>query len=388
MRRLVLAFLLTATPVLAETFTIERIDVNAAHVKPAIVRAETRVAAGRSYTTEQLDQAIYRVRRLPFVVDATYSLEPGSSPDGRVLRINVIDQPMFNYNLGVEGIAVRGGYATSTAGLGLRFFPGPAGVIDLSSGGDSFSTGGGSASGHFGDIAARYTAYGLFGTSAYAGIGVSTRYEAKERLVSPTVLIGIPLTQTQTVRATYLRNGTQDENNDVLAAQWLYETTDDPYFGRKGLAVAAGPQWSKLNYHEVYNPGSRFEFVIDDHSKSRGIVANAAKFWPVAGHSALWVRGSETMLKYTGFNNGKRKLDEDIRYGDVLLGLAHNFDGGRASEDAFHRFRVELGAGYHQDRSSTRLFTSDRSGAEAFLGLAYRSRYGVIHLGVSYVENP
>ena len=386
MRRFLLAFLFVALPLAAQTsYVIERIDVSASRVRPAIIRAETRLVAGRAYTAEQLDQAVYRVRRLPFVVDATYALEPGSGPDARVLRVSVVDQPMFNYDFDVQGIGVRGGYAYSNTGLGLRFFPAPTGVLDLDAGGQQFSNGNGSAAGHFGDLSVQYTAYGLFGTSAYAGAGISTRYEANERLVSPMFLLGIPLTQTQTVRASYQRFGTEDENSDLLTAQWMYETTDDPYFGRRGLSIAAGPQIQKIRYHEIFNPGTRFQFTVDDRSKSTGFVVDAAKYWPWHEHSTLWVRGNQQFLKYTGVNNGRPKLDENYRYGDYLAGAGHNFDFGRGVDD-FHRLRLELAVGYHLDHSSTRLFSSDRSGGEVFTGLAYRSRIGVFRLGLSYVE--
>src|SRR5689334_4971821 len=100
MRRLLfIALTFVATAAIAQPVLIEKIDVNSDRAKPNIIRAETRLAAGHSYTTEQLDQALYRVRRLPFVVDATYTLRPGTTPDARVLIISVVEQPMFNYDL-------------------------------------------------------------------------------------------------------------------------------------------------------------------------------------------------------------------------------------------------------------------------------------------------
>src|SRR5206468_10809341 len=97
--------------------------------------------------------------------------------------------------------------------------------------------------GHFGDLSARYTAYGLFGTGAYAGIGIQSRYDASNRLVSPLLLFGVPITQRQTLRGTYQRSGTRSENNSATVVNWLYESSDDPYFARHGFDVAAGPQW-------------------------------------------------------------------------------------------------------------------------------------------------
>src|ERR1043166_10046101 len=87
---LTLALTLFAATASAKSFLIERIDVNAAkRIPAAAVLAETRLDAGKTYTEEQLDQAVNRVRRLPFVVYAEGELQPGSRPDARVLRINI-----------------------------------------------------------------------------------------------------------------------------------------------------------------------------------------------------------------------------------------------------------------------------------------------------------
>jgi hypothetical protein len=380
-----IALLFVATTALAQPVLIEKIDVNSDRAKPNIIRAETRLVAGRSYTSEQLDQALYRVRRLPFVVDATFALRPGGTPDARVLIISVVEQPMFNYDLDVQGVAVRNGYVASSTGLGLRFFPG-SGALDLSAGGQQYAYGGGSGISHFGDIAATYTAYGLFGTAAYAGVGIRTGYNAKHRIISPLLLLGVPLTQKQTLRGMYVRSGGEYENNSLLAAQWLYETSDDPFFARRGLDVAAGPQWQKLFFEADYNVGRPIFFHVEDIIRSRGFAASAAKYWPWAEHSALWAQAGGSAFLDQQTNNGRRLNDTHRQFGDLTFGVAHNFDGWRGG-DSFRRLRLEVGAGYHLDRTRTGSFTEDfRSGPELFTGLAYRSRVGVVRIGVSYVN--
>jgi hypothetical protein len=387
MKRLFVALTFVATTALAQPVLIEKIEVNAGRAKPSIIRAETRLVAGRSYTTEQLDQAIYRVRRLPFVVDATYSLRPGSTPDARVLAISVIDQSMFNYDFDVQGVAAASGYATSITGLGLRFFPG-SGALDLTAGGQQYTYGGGTGIGHFGDLSASYTAYGLFGTSAFAGAGIRTTYNANRRIFSPMLLAGVPLTQTQTLRATYDRSGDEYENIANIAALWIYETNDDPWYARRGMSIAAGPQWERLFTEAEYTVG-RPPTLIEQRYRAngRGFALSAAKYWPLAEHSALFARAAESIMNDERTINGNRLDDEHRRLGDFTIGLAHNFDGWR-SADAFHRLRLELGAGYHQDRQRTGAFVYDeRSGAALFVGVAYRSRYGLVHLGLSAVSH-
>jgi hypothetical protein len=356
-------------------------------VKPGIIRSETRLHTGRAYTTGQIDQALYRVRRLPFIIDATYTLEPGSASDTRVLRIHVIEEQRFHYTFDAQGVAQRGGYVTSIASLGLHFFPGPNGTLDVNMGGVGASAGGGAGVGHFGDISAQYTGYGLFGSSAFAGIGISTRYNGGgERIVSPLVLLGIPLTQTQTVRGTYQRSGVKSENNSVMTVEWLLETTDDPYFARRGLSLAAGPQRQTFHFAATFNSPPHV-LIVDDNDKSRGFVASAEKFWPVAAHAALWARANGSALTHSPTNNGVKGSDTDSQLGDALIGVAQNFDVWRATEaDGFHRLRLELGVGYHRDRQKHKFSTEDRSGGELFVNVTHRSRYGVFRLGVSFVS--
>src|SRR5689334_13480525 len=282
MRYTFIVLLVVAAPAFADTVLIEKIEVNTDRAKPSIIRAETRLVAGRSYTAEELDQAIDRVRRLPFVVDATYSLRPGSTPDARVLAISVIDQTMFNYDFDVQGVAARNGYAMSSSGLGLRFFPG-SGALDFAVGGHEFNYGGGTGIGHFGDLSAAYTAYGLFGTSAFAGVGVRTNYNSARRIYSPMLLVGVPLTRTQTLRAAYDRSGDEYEHFGNAAAQWVYETNDDPFYSRRGMSIAAGPQWERLFTETDYTIGRPPVAVHNEYRASgRGFALAAAKYWPWA----------------------------------------------------------------------------------------------------------
>ena len=385
MRHSLIALLFIATTALAQPVVIEKIEVNADRVKPSIIRAETRLVAGRAYTTEQLDEAIYRVRRLPFVVDAAYSLRPGSTPGARVMAISVTDQLRFNYDFDVQGVAVRGGYAQSITGLGLRFFPG-SGALDVDAGGQQFTYGGGNSVGHFGDLSAAYTAYGLFGTSAFAGVGMRTNYNSAKRIISPMLLAGLPLTQTQTLRGTYDRTGDEYENIANISALWVYETNDDPYYARRGTSIAAGPQWERL-FTEADYIINKTPIHQEYHASGRGFIVSAAKYWPWAEHSALWARASESTFDDKRTLNEVRLNNESRQLGDLMIGIAHNFDGWRGGDD-FHRLRLELGAGYHQDHNRVGAETDDRrSGAAVFVGAAYRSRVGVVHLGITAVSH-
>ncbi|PYQ55132.1 MAG: hypothetical protein DMF53_28530, partial [Acidobacteria bacterium] len=124
-------------------FLIERITVEGPKEAAAnIVRAETLLRAGELYTEDQLRQAVYRVRRIPFVLDATFSLRKGSRRGAYELLIEVTPARWFFYDAWVRTFAfeqpvVLGdesflGDRSSVALVGLagaRHFVGRSGVV-------------------------------------------------------------------------------------------------------------------------------------------------------------------------------------------------------------------------------------------------------------------
>ncbi len=61
-------------------FFIERIDVrNTRRASPDIIRAETRLIVGRTYSESDLRDASYRVARLPFVLMLSTRWRRGAS---------------------------------------------------------------------------------------------------------------------------------------------------------------------------------------------------------------------------------------------------------------------------------------------------------------------
>ena len=371
-----------ATSFAQSPVVIERVDVHARRTRPDILISEMRLPKGRSYSIDEIEQAVYRLRRLPFVADATYTLEPGIAPGARVLHVNVVDDSPVHFALDVFAVAQRGGYVETFSQVGWRSYPSHNGVLDLNAGGAGHFAGGGTGAPHFGDLSAQYTAYGLFGTSAYAGIGVSSRYSSQNRLVSPLLLVGVPLTQTQTIRGTYNRSGEKTDSEAVATLQWLLERSDDPYFARRGFSVVAGPQWEKQ--HLVNDFG---KFHLDDHLSTPGFTARGEKYRPFAEHGAYWGRANATYLSQTVTSNGVKGKPVHIQLGDVLGGVGWNFDQSRTAGDYFDRIRVELGGGYHRERTSGHGFVEDRSGAEIFFSAALRARGGFFRLSLSRVNS-
>lgn len=385
----VLAVALTAVCAFAqETFVIERIDVNSGpRIRPAIIRAETRLVAGHAYTAGQIEQAVFRVKRLPFITDATYTLAAGSSPSSHVLQINVLDHEAFNYDARLEVLGIHGsGGASGTDTLGYRFFPGATGVLDLTVGGNGFAASSGGGSATIAGIGARYSAYGLFGTSAYASVGLINRSGFGVHELNPSARVGVPLGLMNTIEATYSRTHDHSDSNRLFMVKWITDRTDDPFFARHGWMASAGPEWMHDHSVNAFNVGTRFEFHSNRHAHRNGAAALFQDFFPLAERSAAWGRVNLSQFDERRSNNDKFQPDVQLTNGEVLVGLAHNFDRSM-NASFFRRARLEAGVGYHVEHVESRSFGGHSDGAELNVGFSYRSQWGVMHINLSYIAN-
>src|SRR4051794_25166453 len=300
-----LVLALIAATASAKSFLIERIDVNAAkHTPAAAVIAETRLVAGRTYSDDELQQALNRVRRLPFVLFASADLKPGSTADARVLRINIEEMANFDWGFDMDAVTRQaggsgrgGGEARVQGDAGYRFFPSRSGTLDVTIGDTNESFLPGSATKR--DATLAYNAYGLLGMSAYGSVAVGTIFRTNGRHdVNPSALLGVPLTRTQSVEAAFARTTSRLERNASGIADpirsftritdfgvtWLLQTADDPFFARHGFDAAAGPSWTR---NELDLPFvltfPKPPHVVPGQQSQRLFAwnASAAKFWPL-----------------------------------------------------------------------------------------------------------
>ena len=398
------ALALIAATASAKSFLIERIEVNAAkRIPAAAVLAEMRLDAGKTYSDEQLQQALNRVRRLPFVLFASADLKPGSTPDARVLRINIEEMANFHWGFDMDAVARKsgggGGGATVHGKAGYRFFPGRSGTLDASIGDTNETFIPGTATSRSGTLA--YNGWGLFGTRAYGSVAVGTIFRTNGRHdINPSALLGIPLTRTQSIEATFARTTERLERSVSGIADpvrsftrvtdygvaWLLQTADDPYFARNGFDAGAGSSWvrNELDLPFVLT-FPKPPHVVPGRQSQRELVlsANAAKYWPLRQASAAWGRFVATTTRVTGTANGVPFAPGRLNEGDFLAGLAHDFNR-EIGESSQSRWRVESSIGYHLDRLSGRN-ASSRSGPELEIGAAYRNRFGLFHVTVGYV---
>ncbi|HEX2225310.1 MAG TPA: hypothetical protein VHN15_14010, partial [Thermoanaerobaculia bacterium] len=165
---------------LIETITVEGTRREASQ---GILLEESLLEAGQTYSERELRDAIYRIRRLPFVLSADFSLRRGTERGTYELVIAVQETTRFFF--GHEGtffvIADRSaaealGYRAEAllevkVTAGLRLFAGSRGVVF---GAVSENTG----------VHAGYTRYGLLGSRAVVNL-VGSKYFCCPREVFP-----------------------------------------------------------------------------------------------------------------------------------------------------------------------------------------------------------
>ena len=276
MKRLLIALLFVAAVARADEpvrFLIESITIEGArYSSPRILIAESRLTEGHSYSEAELRDAMFRIKRLPFVLHTDFRLAKGTERGKFVLVIAIeetkplfvqfdsihnaidtmeldqpfhLDHPTFHKSL----LRISNDYYT----LGGRWFVGAKGVITAAT--DQSRC-------HYNGLCGvrqpgyslGYTQYDLFGSRASIAAVVQYR-EASMDLPSyvpgngrRTLSFGdhltyqltgaVPLFGNNAARATLSRQveiaNTDRQHFDQGELAWLYDTTDDPLFPHRG----------------------------------------------------------------------------------------------------------------------------------------------------------
>lgn len=402
-RLVVIAALLFVVPLSAQTrHRVSRIEVRG-NVPARIVVSQTALAEGRSYSDDDLDLAVARVRRLPFVHDARHSLE------GETLVIEVTGVTRLFGDLDASGVGRESDQFSSAAVAGGgRLFLG-SGVAEArvqefvaERSDDNWAA----------DVA--YSQYGIGGTRLFATAGVNyaiKRQEGVEPDPSLRLLVGYPLSIRQTLTASAgdagyslrqpllflaARDLRGSFDSRALDLRWTYDTTEDPFFARRGLLITAGPSWSRsesdVDTLSVTFPGLQFVFgTLSTDTTSRSLSVDAGKLWTIGSRGAIFsgLSGAVTRThSKTSFGNSLA-LGVDSRFqtrsGSATLGYAHNlFDRARATA---MRQRIELAATYSRtDLENVAPFEpSDTTVTTVDLAYILRPQFATVRLHLSYV---
>jgi hypothetical protein len=393
-------------------FLIEAVAVEGAKETLArIVAAETLLDEGGTYTEADLRQAVARVHRLPFVVDATFALRKGSERGAYVLVIRVEPARWFffehqsqvswtNFSAGRQP-EQNGSFDTQTGLIGARAFLGRSGVLFGSTGyRDDMET----ASTQIG-----YTQYDLFGRGVVATAFFSSDYSCcgvvgdevifdSDRKRSQLGLnLAIPLSRFQALQLDWTEqrdevdlSGFLDVGPEVDLAgrtvelRWVRDTSDDPLLPRQGSVFSAGLEYRHQDSFAFDSFPVQDLDLFDIESTTADVTAT--RHWPLTARQSV--------------SAGGRVFFEQVEVdGAVFLRPERERVGGSIS--ARHLFRLwtlrepgnlgdlylETGASFGQNHISqdAGFLFGDTLRLELSTALIYRSQWGRVRLNFAYV---
>ncbi|MEM1180250.1 MAG: BamA/TamA family outer membrane protein [Acidobacteriota bacterium] len=270
--------------VLDPTFFIESVRVEGLERASAeLIIAESLLEPGFEYIESELQQAAFRVQRLPFVLDATFVIERGSERGryGLVIHVEEIKRWFFGedgvFTLFTNSIAFDNPIAddwtiASNPLAGIRLFAGRYNVFFA-------SLSGGSRGAQVG-----YTRYNLFDRRIVFNLGLTaggccatqvfalgldptfSSWQNQEDSRQAQASLGVPLSQRTSLSLrltrTYSEAGERrnllgldgprgtleylDLIQDTAELSLLYDSTDDPVFPSRGLTFVAGFDYERL----------------------------------------------------------------------------------------------------------------------------------------------
>jgi hypothetical protein len=435
--------LLTAIPAAAQEepppetarFLIETITVEGPKEAAAnIVKAETLLRPGESYTEEQLRLAVYRVHRLPFVLDAGFALRKGSRRGAYELVISV--QPAhwfffdhwlraftFEHPLDLQDETFRGDRTSVSIGgvVGARLFVGRSGQL-------------------FGAFDSRdglelgFTQYDLFHRGILASAGVSRELccvtEVLPLALDPTFSswtfdssrklslgMSIPLGGRQSFQVSLSdRRGEPESHRGVLEdtpdrvrqlftesgeleyqraeGKWVYDTSDDPFLPTRGISVSAGVEaarFSSRDLHEIPTDTPREEQRVSPfHSEQ--VVAAVSGIWhfPVSARQTVSfmskISGGPSRLENLRLRN--RTMDQtSVNSFGGSVGVQHSVVLRRSrSRDNFVDLSLETGAEIGVEKTSPDFGPSPLKRFSAHTGLVFRNAWGRVRATLTYLD--
>jgi hypothetical protein len=387
----------SALPIAAQApdpprFLLESVVVEGVQRDPVreIVAAESLLKPGKEYSEQELREAVYRVKRLPFVLDAEFSLRKGSERGTYELVITVEETRLFFYSADIGGSYDGNDYdfplvredrvdwgANGTAGG--RWFVGPQGLLFGSVQGIDSE---GVISGQAG-----YTHYNLFGRGGFASVVLGTNlgdYFADSEQVS--ISLGIPIVGNHSLRAYLDWYGTEDEfssqtfesENRNLQLSWFYDTRDDPIFPTSGTRVIADVRYSEF---EQRDEGPFFSNELSGDGYTLGLSGDR--------HWALTPRQSVSGGLFAWWS--EQEIAGDPRTAEEQAGgltLGHSMDlwGFEKTErvgDLRWETRLQI-TSFEQDSSFGK---RSSTGLSVGTGPVFRNAWGLVRLSFQYFEN-
>jgi hypothetical protein len=352
-------------PAAAATFWIEKIVVQGVHHgSERIVVTETLLTLGKAYTEPQLREALHRVERLPFVVNADFSLRRGSERGRYELVISVTEaKPIFfggeagascalypGYDLSPPPARRRGWDMDCTGSfrpeIGARAFFGGRNELALTLGRSRDPLNSSNIL-----VEGSYRRHDLFGLKA---VGTLFLRLPQTEVVEFGGELAVPLDRASALKVTLSRSASRgaDELNgfnpdlplrqtsrfgtNTVAISWQHDTTDDPFTPRHGarlqtaLSLSDGSQRSSMNYEPFST-----HFVLGDPSDLWRLDQDQRGLAPSLSGTKYWPLGERLSLG-TGARFGFSLSDTDgrVSHGSAVQPFTTHSSGASASAQA------------------------------------------------------
>lgn len=394
---------------------------------------ESLLEPGRTYSERELREAVYRIRRLPFVLSADFSLRRGTERGTYELVIAIQETTRFFFGREENFLSIPDDAASEALGYsrysavkpehqglaGLRLFAGARNVVFGSMGSDGLQAG--------------YTRYGLFGTRAVATLGVAQTFCCPREVfplgIDPDVTaittgestrysaaVAIPLAGNHSVRTSLSWSRSEPDNLQFffgeagrkrffgresefhrlqLDLKWVYDNSDDPLFPSDGVTLAAGLEVSDRRmsdtvFEEVLAPYVIFvETLPDSRATLVAVAASGQKTWPLTPRQAA----SANLRMAVGRSSldtawiGDQLRTQDVTALEVTTGLRHSLSlWGFERSRRFGDLRLETTADYGYEALTPRLGVGSVGRFRLGTSVAFRNRWGLFRVGFTYLD--
>ena len=287
------------------SFLIEAVQVKKLQrASQEIVISESQIVAGRTYTEQQLREAAYRVKRLPFVIDVSVYLHRGSERGQYVLVIEVEETERWFFGLDLAGRQFSDAPLSdgeqedeNSIQVGLRQFFGSHGV--------AYAAVGSMGDTSWGDpvhLELGYTHYNLFGRGG--ALTLAARSDTSRHVTRFSLQAGVPVYGSHAFRLwswrtreddTYRVSVTvgspemvrRDVRDWAVGLGWIYDTRDDPVFPERGLRIEGGFELRNHRYDRGVDPrlGARIR-IFEERISLYGdgvhyVRVSRARWWPL-----------------------------------------------------------------------------------------------------------
>lgn len=312
---------LTASAQEIPSFLIERIEVRGERfVSESVVRTETRLEEGRTYSEQELKQAIDRVNRLPFILDASFALEKGAERGKYVLVLTIVEtKPLFAEATSItyEGPGAYRSHTEDYVRSGVRWFLGSGSLVHASTDfDDNYEVG--------------FTQYNLFGRAAFASLSVRwTEADIDTMIVgpdgqvghysaeidpSPQLRIGVPLfgdhsivaeaSQQRVVSRSEFGDVDQEQDQETFFSDvaWIFDTSDDPILPTAGTVWRTGISSSWTDQSLLFQDG-----VSDSSTRFDSLYTRFEQYRPIND----WIS-----ILY-GITGGTTRISSDTLNGEL-----------------------------------------------------------------------